>query len=67
MAARQDCISVATAFVAAQHGATERILRTHRRRASGHCTGCVHIPTRWPCGIAGIALRARRLTTDLPE
>lgn len=60
----EDCIGVAADFVASQNGASERILRNHRQGASGHCTGCFHTPTRWPCSIPGIALRAGAATRD---
>jgi hypothetical protein len=52
-------VDAAIAFVAAQPGGPERLLRRHRGSSSGLCTGCLTQPTRYPCQVARIALNAQ--------
>ena len=59
-----DCILAAAQFLAAQPGAVQRALTTHRCRPDGRCTGCGVTLVRWPCAIASSALLAQRLVTE---
>lgn len=57
----ENVIAVAVAFVAAQPGGSERVLRQHAEDPLGYCTSCGVgvLPVRWPCTVAAIAMAAR--------
>ena len=50
-------IDAAARLMATNPGADKRVLAMHRRRSDGYCTGCWTRPTKWPCGVASVALR----------
>jgi hypothetical protein len=58
-------IAVAVAFMAAQDGGPERVLRAHVPNRRGGCRCCsVRLrPVRWPCAPAVIALTAQQNAT----
>ena len=58
-----DPIESGAQFMAAQMGASERVLAKHTRRDEGRCAECsTRTLVTWPCTLANIAARAKLIS-----